>query len=190
MNRRVGFAHGISGLMVLALLGGAATLAAASEDSKVAHPAPTASARLAPARFAPAAGWQVRMGRAHACVGVSASRCSQATTVASTTRFRDCLECLPHCTVAAMHAQDIAIKVTVAIEHPLRTKRTFAWPPRVVRRAVVGPFEGLPARIGVYQGATLVGSREVFVFIVFGRAVPTDRQLRRVNAELQRARFG
>jgi len=89
-----------------------------------------------------------------------------------------------------MHAQDIAIKVTVAIEHPLRTKRTFAWPPRVVRRAAVGPFEGLPARIGVYQGATLVGSREVFVFIVFGRAVPTDRQLRRVNAELQRARFG
>ncbi len=89
-----------------------------------------------------------------------------------------------------MRGQDIAIKLTVAIEHPLRTKRTFAWPPRVLRRAVVGPFEGLPARIGAYQGATLVGKREVSVFIAFGRAVPTDRQLKRVNAELRRSRIG
>jgi hypothetical protein len=88
-----------------------------------------------------------------------------------------------------MRAQDIAIKLTVAIERPLRTKRTFAWPPRIVRRAVAG-LEGLPARIGVYQGATLVGRREVSVFIAFGRPVPTDRQLRRVNAELRRSRIG
>jgi hypothetical protein len=148
------------------------------------------AASLRPARFVPAEGWQVRLGKVHACPGVSPARCSQVTSVASTTRFRDCLECLPHHTVTAMHAQDVAIKLTVAIEHPLRTKRTFVWPPRVVRRAVVRPFEGLPARIGVYQGATLVGGREVFVFIVFGRAVPTARQLKRVNAELWRARFG
>jgi len=32
--------------------------------------------------------------------------------------------------------------------------------------------------------------REVFVFIVFGRAVPMHRQLSRANAELQRARLG
>lgn len=176
MSRRISFVLGISGLVVLVLLGGATR-------------SPAAITALAPARFAPAAGWQVRVGKPHACVGVSASRCSQVTTVASTTRFRDCLECLPHRTVAAMRAQDIAIKLTVAIERPLRTKRTFAWPPRIVRRAVTG-LEGLPARIGVYQGSTLVGSREVFVFIVFGRAVPTDRQLKRVNAELRRSRIG
>lgn len=176
MSRRVSSVPGITGLVVLALLGGATRSSAANTT-------------LVPARFAPAAGWQVRIGRPHACVGVSLSRCSQVTTVASTTRVRDCLECLPHRTVAAMRAQDIAIKLTVAIERPLRTKRTFAWPPRIVRRAVAG-LEGLPARIGVYQGATLVGRREVSVFIAFGRPVPTDRQLRRVNAELRRSRIG
>jgi hypothetical protein len=111
------------------------------------------------------------------------------TSVASTTRFRDCLECLPHRTVSAMHAKDIAIQLMVAIERPTRLKRTFAWPPRVTRRAVVSPFEGLPARIGVYEGATLIGGREVSVFIVFGRAAPTNRQLKRANAELRRVRF-
>ena len=176
MSRRVSFVLGVSGLVVLALLGGATG-------------SPAADTALAPARFAPAAGWQVRVGRPHACVGVPTSRCSQVTTVASTTRFRDCLECLPQHTVAAMRAQDIAIKLTVAIERPLKTKRTFAWPPRIARRAVAG-LEGLPARIGVYQGSTLIGSREVFVFIVFGRAVPTNRQLKRVNAELRRSRIG
>jgi hypothetical protein len=120
---------------------------------------------------------------------VPASRCSQVTTVASTTRFRACLECLPHRTVAVMRPQDIAIKVSVAIEHPTRTKRTFAWPPLVVPRAVSGPFEGLPRRIGVYQGSTLVGKREVLVLIVFGRAVPTDRQLNRANSGLRRSRI-
>ena len=89
-----------------------------------------------------------------------------------------------------MRPGDIAIKVTVARERPVRAKRTFAWPPRISRRAVVGQFEGLPARIGVYQGATLVGKREVSVFVVFGRAAPGDRQLRRANAELQRVHFG
>jgi hypothetical protein len=112
------------------------------------------------------------------------------TSVASTARFRDCLECLPHRTVAAMHPRDIAIQLVVVLERPLRTKRTFAWTLRVTRRSVVGPFEGLPARIGVYQGAILIGKREVSVFIVFGGAVPTNRQLRRANAELRRARFG
>jgi hypothetical protein len=143
----------------------------------------------APAHFAPAPGWTVREGRAHACPGVPASRCVQATSVASTVRLRDCLECLPHRTVAAMRAADIVIKVGVAIERPMGTKRTFAWPPRVTRRAVIAGFEGLPGRIGVFQGATLVGRREVSVFVVFGRPAPTDRQLGRANAELRRVRF-
>ena len=88
-----------------------------------------------------------------------------------------------------MRAKDIAIKVGVAVEHPIRTKRTVAWPPRVTRRTVIAGFEGLPGRIGVYQGATLIGRQEVSVFIVFGRPVPTNRQLKRANAELRRARF-
>jgi hypothetical protein len=151
--------------------------------------APMRTAMVEPVHFVRAGGWQVGEGTAHACVGVPATRCSQATSIASTTRFRDCLECLPHHTVVAMRARDIAIQLMVAIELPIRMKRAFAWPPRVTRRTVVAPFEGLPGRIGVYQGATLVGRREVSVFIVFGRAVPTDRQLKQANAELRRARF-
>jgi hypothetical protein len=89
-----------------------------------------------------------------------------------------------------MQAKDIAIQITVALEHPVRVRRTFAWPPRVRRPSVHAGFEGLPGRIGVYQGQTRVGTREVFVFIAFGRAVPTKRQLNRLNAELQRAHLG
>ncbi len=89
-----------------------------------------------------------------------------------------------------MRATDIAIKITVALEHPIRVGHTCAWPPRITRRRVLAGFEGLPGRIGVYQCQTRVGVREVFVFIVFGRAVPTHRQLNRANAELQRARLG
>ena len=55
---------------------------------------------------------------------------------------------------------------------------------------MLAPFEGLPKRIGVYLCQTPVGAREVSVLIVFGRASPTTRQLKLVNAELRRARFG
>jgi hypothetical protein len=176
----------ITRLLVIPALVLASVVLFAPRHVRAAH---AGAAGLVPAHFAPASGWQVREGRAHACVGVPASRCSEVTSVASTTRFRDCLECLPHRTVSAMHAKDIAIQLMVAIERPPRLKRTFAWPPRVTRRTVVSPFEGLPARIGVSQAATLIGRREVSVFIVFGRAAPTSRQLKRANAELRRVRF-
>jgi hypothetical protein len=88
-----------------------------------------------------------------------------------------------------MRASDILIQITLAVEHPSRVGHTCAWPPRVSPRRVLAGFEGLPGRIGVYQCQTRVATREVFVFVVFGRAVPTQRQLNRVNAELQRARL-
>jgi hypothetical protein len=100
------------------------------------------------------------------------------------------VNCLPHKTVAAMRPDDIAIQITVAVEHPSRGGHTCNWPPNVTRRAVSGPFEGLPARIGGFQCVTRVGTREVSVFIVFGRAAPTQRQLNRVNAELRRVHVG
>jgi hypothetical protein len=152
--------------------------------------APAVVQRLEPVQFVPTVGWHVRRGSVYACPGVSASRCSSVTSTASTTRWRDCLHCLPHRTVAAMSPEDIAMQVTLGIERPLRIQRTFAWPPRVSRRNVHAGFEGLPGRIGVYQGSTRVGAREVFVFIFLGRARPTDRQLNRTNAELRGARLG
>ena len=87
-----------------------------------------------------------------------------------------------------MPGNGIAIQITVAIEHPVRTARTVAWPPRVERSQVEAGFEGLPGRIGVYQASTLVGGREVSLFVWFGRSKPNVAQLHRANAELRRAR--
>jgi hypothetical protein len=122
-------------------------------------------------------------------VGVSAGRCSQVTSTASTTRWRDCLECLPHRTLAAMPTDGIAIQVAVSIERPARARRTFTWPPQIGRDEVYAGFEGLPGRTGVYQGSTRVGERQVFVFVFFGRCTPTARQLDRANDELRHARL-
>jgi hypothetical protein len=143
----------------------------------------------APVQF-PANGWDVRRNRVHACPGVLASRCSQVTSLASTTRWRDCVECLPHKTFAAMPRSGIAIQITVAVEHPVRAVHTFAWPPQVERAQVKAGFEGLPSRIGVYQAATLINRREVSLFVWFGRSRPTVSQVSRANAELRHARLG
>jgi hypothetical protein len=142
---------------------------------------------LAPAHFAPAAGWHTRVGKPHACPGVPASRCVQVFSVASTTPWRDCVECLPHRTVAAMSRDDVAIQVDVS--KPTGQRSTFAWPPHIKRNQVVAGFEGLPSRISTYQGHTRLGRRDVDLFVVFGRPRPTDRQLKRANAELHRMRF-
>jgi hypothetical protein len=163
-----------------------ASVGAAHDVKKAVAGAP----RLRAVHFASAVGWHLRYGTVRACPGTSASRCSHVASVASTLRFRDCVECLPHRTAAAIGAKDIVLQITLALEHPLRVGRTCAWLPRVTRRRVLAPFEGLAGRIGVYQCQTRIGTREVVVFIVFGRTTPTNRQLNRVNAELQRARLG
>ena len=142
-----------------------------------------------PPQFDHASGWNVRVGAAHACPGVSPNRCSQATSVASTSLWRDCIACLPHKTVARMSTTAVAIQVTVAIERPSRPEPTFTWPPHVGRGDVSGGFEGLPDRIGVYQRRGRLGARDVSVLVFFGRVQPTDRQLNSVNMELRRARL-
>jgi hypothetical protein len=88
-----------------------------------------------------------------------------------------------------MSAGDILIQVRVGVERPIRARKTFAWPPRIVRRQIAG-LEGVPRRVGVYQGQTRVGTREVGVFAFFGRANPTSRQLTRANAEFRRCHVG
>jgi hypothetical protein len=144
---------------------------------------------LEAAHFAPALGWHLLRGKIVACPGVPASRCSTVMSTASTIRWRDCLDCLAHRTFAAMSARDILIQVRVGVERPIRVRKTFAWPPRITRRQIAG-LEGVPRRIGVYQGQTRVGTREVGVFAFFGRAHATSRQLKRANAELRRCHVG
>jgi len=130
---------------------------------------------LAPAALPPTPGWRTGHTAVHACPGVSAKRCVQATTWAATIRWRDCGECLPHKTVAALRPGGIALQVTVAVEHPPHSAGG-AWPPRIAAASVDAPFEGLPRRIGVYQHAARVGGVEVRAMVFFGRAHPTAEQ--------------
>jgi hypothetical protein len=163
--------------------------ALATQGSHAAPSTSTLGATPVPVQF-PANGWDVRRNRVHACPGVLASRCSQVTSLASTTRWRDCVECLPHKTFAAMPRSGIAIQITVAVEHPVRAVHTFAWPPQVKRAQVQAGFEGLPSRIGVYQAASLIRKREVSLFVWFGRSRPTVSQVSKANTELRHARLG
>jgi hypothetical protein len=144
---------------------------------------------LSPIRFAPRAGWYVGAGTAHACPGVSADRCSRVSSWASTVRWRDCADCLPHRTVAALPRGGVAIQLSLVREIPLVAKETLTWPPRVRAADLVSPFEGLPARIGVYQRFVQVRRYEVHVLVLFGRSRPSAAQIAAANAQLKTARL-
>jgi hypothetical protein len=144
---------------------------------------------LLPALFAPGPGWHVGHGSAHACPGVSASRCVQATSWAATIRWRGCGECLPHGTIAALPLDGIALQVTVARERPLVARRTLRWPPLIRARDVTAGFEGVQRRYGVYQLFARVGHVEAYIWAFFGRARPTAKQLAAANAELRTVRL-
>src|SRR5947208_1276556 len=82
----------------------------------------------------------------------------------------------------------LAIQLTTAVEHPVRALHTFAWPPQIKAAQVRAGFEGLPGRIGVYQASSLIGRREISLFVWFGRSRPPVRQVSLANIELRRAR--
>ncbi|HJQ49762.1 MAG TPA: hypothetical protein VJ838_04555 [Gaiellaceae bacterium] len=144
---------------------------------------------VTPPHFGVAPGWHIGSTRAHACVGVSRSRCVTAEAWASTVRYRDCPNCSPpHKTLAALPPGGIIIQLSKGRERPAYGPRR-SWPPRLRASQVVGPFEGAPRRIGVIQvTARTRDDVEYFVFAWFGRAHPTRRQMARANAELGTAR--
>jgi len=147
---------------------------------------------VAPPHFDSAPGWHVGSTRAHACIGVSRSRCVQAEAWASTVRYRDCAYCSPpHKTLAALAPSGIVIQLTNARERPPYGPRGSWPPPRLRASQVHGGFEGEPPseHIGVIQ--LVVRSRdgiEHSLFVWFGRTHPTAHQLARASAELRTAR--
>jgi len=153
----------------------AAALAAAGCSSH-------ASRALEPARFAPRAGWQVGAGHVHACPGTAFSRCAQAASWATTGDWRDCTECLPHRTVAALPGKGIAMTLVVG-RAPNAPKHALHWPPRL-HPADAQRFEGLPPRIGVIRRSGRVHGFTTFLFVFFGRPDPTAAQVERAEAEL------
>jgi hypothetical protein len=139
---------------------------------------------LVPAVFAPRAGWHVGNGPVHACPGVSTASCVQAGSWAATIPWRGCGECLPHAVISALPPDGIALQVDVAVEHPLVAGRAPVWPP-TIRAHDIGGFEGVPARVGVYQRFARFGRVEAYVWAFFGRSHPTAGQLAAANAELR-----
>jgi hypothetical protein len=143
---------------------------------------------VSPPHFRAAPGWHVGSTRAHACAGLSRSRCVQAEGWASTVRYRDCPDCVPpHRTLAQLPPNGIVIQLTYGRERPARMPLG-AWPVRIRLKDVVRGFEGEPRRYGVFQRGVRTGTLERSLFVWFGRAHPTPRQLRRANAELRTAR--
>ena len=147
-----------------------------------------AAAPLTPARFAERPGWHVAAGRVHACPGVKPSRCVQVTSWAATVLRRDCIECLPHKTLARLPRDGVAMQLVLARERPRSWQHPLRWPPRLHAKET-GNFEGLPTRIGTIQRAGRLHGFYASLVVFFGRQHPTLRQLARAEAELTTARL-
>ena len=139
---------------------------------------------LQPARFPARAGWHVGAGHVHACTDMARDRCAQAGSWATTGEWRDCTECLPQRTAAALPADGIAMTLVVG-RGPNAPKQKLRWPPRL-RPGDAKRLEGLPTRIGVIQHAGLVHGFTTYLFVFFGRPQPTAAQVARARAELAR----
>jgi len=166
-----------------------AVSAVAALSAAVALSAGAGTTALTPIKFAPKPGWFTGAGTVHACPGVSAAKCTRVTSWASTVRWRDCPDCLPHNTVGALPAGGVAIQISLIRENPATATEAVVWPAQVRAADIVSPFEGLPSRIGVYRRFARTGSYEVYMLVAFGRAHPTAAQLALANAELRAAKL-
>lgn len=138
---------------------------------------------LLPAVFAPHSGWHTGHTAVRACPGVSAARCVQAASWASTIRRRDCAACIPHRTLGALPPDGIILQVLVSVERPPTGRAFGEWPP-TIRRSNLSGIEGVASQYGVFQRAGRYGAEGIYLWALFGRAHPTLAQLDTANAEL------
>jgi hypothetical protein len=94
---------------------------------------------------------------------------------------------VPHHTLAHLPPNGIVIQLSYGRERPDRAP-VGKWPPRIRAKKVLAGFEGVPGRYGVFQTFIRTGHLERYLFVWFGRAHPTRRQLARANAELRTVR--
>ena len=84
---------------------------------------------LLPIQLPLRSGWHSGTPAAHACPGVAATRCSEASSLAATVRWRDCSECLLHHTLASLPLSGIAIQVSLVRERPVTAQSALIyWP--------------------------------------------------------------
>jgi hypothetical protein len=108
---------------------------------------------------------------------------------ASTVPYQDCPSCLPpHRTLAHLPPGGILIQLDNGHESPPKAPLG-KWPPRIRRRDLHrGGGEGIPRRVSYAQSFIRSGRIEHYLWVWFGRAHPTRRQLARANAELRTVR--
>src|SRR4051812_44417309 len=133
---------------------------------------------VSPPHFRAAPGWHAGSRPAHACRGVSSSRCVQAPGWASTVRYRDCPDCIPpHGTLAHLPPRGILIQLLNAHERPARAPLG-KWPPQIRRKDLqLGGGEGIPRRDSYAQWLIRSGQVEHYLWVWFGRTHPTRHQL-------------
>jgi hypothetical protein len=140
---------------------------------------------VSPPHFAARPGWHVGSRPGRTCPGVSASRCVQADGWAATVAYRDCRDCIPpHRTLAHLPPSGIVIQLSNARERPPRAPLG-SWPPRIRRADLHLGGEGVSNRYSHAEWFIRTGRVEHYLWVWFGRAHPTRRQLARANAELR-----
>jgi hypothetical protein len=104
---------------------------------------------------------------------------------ASTVAYRDCRDCVPpHRTIAALPPNGVIIQL--ASVRSRLSRDVGSWPPRIRLHDVQPGFEGVPYRYGFCERSVQNGRVVRWVYVWFGRARPTPRQLAKANAELAR----
>ncbi len=131
---------------------------------------------VSPPHFGTAPGWHVGSGTSWGW--------------ASTVPYRDCPDCVPpHGTLAHLPPGGVLIQLgNFRAERPPQASPA-EWPPRIRPKDVSkGGGEGIPRRVGYAQWFIRSKGIEHYLWVWFGRAHPTRRQLARANAELLTAR--
>jgi hypothetical protein len=126
---------------------------------------------VSPPHFQAAPGWHVGAGSTWGW--------------ASTVRYRDCPSCVPpHQTLAHLPPSGILIQLTNSRERPSHAQPS-RWPPRIGQKDLLrGGAEGIPRRVGYARWFIRSKGVQHYLWVWFGRAHPTRRQLARANAEL------
>jgi hypothetical protein len=94
----------------------------------------------------------------------------------------------PHRTLAHLPPGGILIQLSNSRERPARAP-VGRWPVRIRRKNLIASGgEGIPRQIGYAQWFLRSGGIERYLWVWFGRAHPTRRQLARANAELRTVR--
>jgi hypothetical protein len=131
---------------------------------------------VAPPHFRAAPGWHVGAGTSWGW--------------ASTVPNRDCRDCVPpHRTLDHLPPGGILIQLgNYRAEHPPQASPG-DWPPRIRRKDLIaGGGEGIPRRISFGEWFIRRRGIEHYLWVWFGRAHPSRRQLARANAELRTVR--